>query len=358
MRLLVTIGALSAGGAERILSILSRSFADEFEEVHYVIWHNMPVFYELDSRVRLHVLDNSPDISRRYRDILPFRRLVKQLKPDIVLSFLTPYNMLACVACAGLKVKLVVAERNDPMYLKGGIIMRFARNLLYRRADGLLAQTEYSKSCYSGTLNRICTVIPNPVIMNPEHVGSALDTDKKNKIVSVGRLDPQKDQATLITAFSLFLKKHPDWTLEIYGEGPLRQELESQVRRLSLEGKVLLPGTSSHVWDCIRSARIFVLSSIAEGMSNALIEAMCLGLPVISTNVAGSGDLIKNGNSGFIVGSGDYEAIAGRMALLADNQQLAYNMGEQASAIYEKLNLDIISQRWSQYLYNLMADDM
>lgn len=357
MRLLVSIGSLGPGGAERVLSILSKSFADEFEEIHYVIWHNMPVFYELDPRVRLHVLDNSPDISRRYCDILPFRRLVKQLKPDIVLSFLTPYNMLACVACIGLKVKLVVAERNDPMYLKGGNIMRFARDLLYRRADGLLAQTEYSKSCYSGRLNRICTIIPNPVIMSPEYVGSALDTDKKNKIVSVGRLDPQKDQATLITAFSLFLKKHPDWTLEIYGEGPLRQELESQVRRLSLEGKVLLPGTSNHIWDCMKSARIFVLSSIAEGMSNALIEAMCLGLPVISTDVAGSGDLIKNGDSGFIVGRGDYEAIADKMSILADNAQLISEMGENAAAIHERLNLNTIRHLWIQYLGNLMTNN-
>ena len=353
MKLLATIGALSAGGAERVLSILSKSFADEFEEVHYVIWHNMPVFYELDPRVQLHVLDNSPDISRRYRDIFPFRRLVKQIKPDIVLSFLTPYNMLTCVACIGLKVKLVVAERNDPMYLKGGNIMRFARNLLYRRADGLLAQTKYSKSCYSGRLNRICTIIPNPVIMNSEYVGRALDSDKKNKIVSVGRLDPQKDQATLITAFSLFLKKHPDWTLEIYGEGPLRQELEAQVHKLSLEGKVLLPGTSYHIWDCMKSARIFVLSSITEGMSNALIEAMCLGLPVISTDVAGSGDLIKSGDNGFIVRIGDYEAIADKMSILANNAQLISDMGEQASTIHERLNINIISQQWVQYLCGL-----
>ena len=352
MKLLATIGALGAGGAERVLSILSKSFADEFEEVHYVIWHNIPVFYELDPRVRLHVLDDSPDISRRYRDILPFRRLIKQLKPDIVLSFLTPYNMLACISCIGVKVKLVVAERNDPMYLKGGRLMRFARDLLYRRADGLLAQTEYSKSCYSGRLNRICTIIPNPVIMNPEYVGSALDAGKENKIVSVGRLDPQKDQATLITAFSLFLKTHPDWTLEIYGEGPLRQDLESQVRRLSLEGKVLLPGTSNHIWDCMISARIFVLSSMAEGMSNALIEAMCLGVPVISTNVAGSGDLIKDGDNGYIVDIGDYEAIADKMSILADNTRLASDIGRQACTIYEKLNINIISRQWIQYLHS------
>ena len=356
MKLLATIGTLSAGGAERVLSILSKSFADEFEEVHYVIWHNMPVFYELDPRVHLHILDKSPNISRRYRDILPFRKLVKQLRPDIVLSFLTPYNMLACIACIGVKVKLIVAERNDPMYLKGGKLMRCARDFLYMRADRLLAQTEYSKSCYSGRLNRICTIIPNPVIMNPKYVSSALDAGKENKIISVGRLDPQKDQATLITAFSLFLNKHPDWTLEIYGEGPLRQDLESQVLRLSLEGKVLLPGTSNHIWDCIKSARIFVLSSIAEGMSNALIEAMCLGLPVISTNVAGSGDLIKDGGNGFIVGIGDYEAMAIKMSLLADNPQLASNMGELASTIYEKLNMNIISQRWIQYLHSLTVN--
>lgn len=350
MKLLATIGTLSAGGAERVLSILSKSFADEFEEVHYVIWHNMPVFYELDPRVHLHILDKSPNISRRYRDILPFRKLVKQLKPDIVLSFLTPYNMLACIACIGVKVKLIVAERNDPMYLKGGKLMRCARNFLYRRADGLLAQTEYSKSCYRGRLNKICTVIPNPVIIEPEYVGAAVNTSKENKIVSVGRLDPQKDHATLITAFSLFLKKHPDWTLEIYGEGPLRQDLESQVHRLSLKGKVLLPSTSNHIWDCIRSARIFVLSSIAEGMSNALIEAMCLGLPVISTNVAGSGDLINNGDNGYIVDIGDYETIAEKMSILADNTRLASDIGKQASATYEKLNINIISRRWIQYL--------
>lgn len=350
MKLLVTIGSLSAGGAERVLSILSKSFADAFDEVHYVIWHNIPIFYNLDYRVQVHVLDNSPDISRRYCDILSFRRLVKQIRPDIVLSFLTPYNMLVCLACIGLKVKLVVAERNDPNYLKGGKFMKGVRNILYRRADGLLVQTEYSKSCYTGRLNRICTIIPNPVIMKLEHVGAALNTSKENKIVSIGRLDLQKDQATLITAFSLFLEKHHDWTLEIYGEGPLRQALEAQIGRLSLDGKVLLLGTNNQIWNRMKTARFFVLSSIAEGMSNALIEAMCLGLPVISTDVAGAGDLIKDGDNGYIVKVGDYESIAIKMAVLADNIPLQFDIGRNASQTYKRLNLDIIGEQWVQYL--------
>lgn len=355
MKLLVTIGSLSAGGAERVLSILSKSFADAFDEVHYVIWHNIPIFYKLDYRVQVHVLDDSPDISRRYCDIISFRRLVKRIRPDIVLSFLTPYNMLVCVACIGLKVKLVVAERNDPNYLKGGKFMKWVRNILYRRADGLLAQTEYSKSCYTGRLNRICTIIPNPVIMKLEHVGAALNTGKENKIVSIGRLDLQKDQATLIAAFSLFLKKHPGWTLEIYGEGPLRQELESQVRRLSIEGKVLLPGTSNHIRDCMKSAQFFVLSSIAEGMSNALIEAMCLGLPVISTKVAGADDLIEDGINGYIVGVKDISSMAEKMSTLADDPVLQYDLGAKASMLYEKLNVDIIGQHWTKYLFSIIS---
>lgn len=353
MKLLVSIGSLGPGGAERVLSILSKTFADAFQDVEYVIWHNLPIFYEIDKRVKIHVLSKSQSISERYAEIPTFRRHITQYKPDIILSFLTPYNMLACLACTGLHVKLVVAERNDPNYLKGGFLMKFIRNLLYNRANLLLMQTTYGKSCYPKHLQNKSKVIPNPIIMPCEYVGSALYSVKDNRVVSVGRLDAQKDQKTLIDAFAIFSKSHPDWVLEIYGDGPLRSTLEAHIQSLNLTRKVFLPGTSNQLWEKIKGARIFVLSSIAEGMSNALIEAMCLGLPVISTKVAGSADIIDDKSNGYIVNVGDSIEIAQKLMMLSEDKVLQKQMGEHATQLYDKLKIERICQHWITALKNI-----
>lgn len=354
-RLLVTMATLGAGGAERVLSVLSKAFADSFEDVYYVLWEGGKVFYQLDSRIRIVSLPELSGRSGRIHQMMTFRKYVNTTKPDIILSFLTPYNMLVLLSTIGLKQSIVVAERTDPRrLLSGGRIMLRIRDVLYRRAKGILTQTEYAKSCYKGSLRLKTSVIYNPIIMEKSYVGRGLRTGKKQLFIAAGRLESVKDHSMMIRAFYQFQSNHPDYKLYIYGEGPLKERLQQEVEKLNLQNNVILAGNSRHVWDEMISAECFLLSSKYEGMSNAMIEAMCLGLPVISTKVAGATDLIENGMNGFLVEVGDSKGMCDKMNQLVSNKELTKKMGQAAVDIYEYLQEDKISDQWINYLKKIM----
>lgn len=350
-KLLVSMATLGAGGAERVLSILSKTLADDFEEVYYVLWDGGEVFYEIDDRIKIVKLPELSGKSGRKHQIWTFRHYVKKLKPDLVLSFLTPYNMLVLLATMGLKQKVVVAERTDPKrLLSGGRLMLKVRDWLYGYAKGILTQTEYAKSCYSGRLNSKTSVIYNPVTMSEDYVGAALRCKKEKVMVTAGRLEQVKDHQMMIEAFSLFHQTHPDYRLVIYGDGPLREQLQEQIGSYNLDDFVELPGNSNLLWDKMKVAEGFLLSSQYEGMSNAMIEAMCLGLPVISTKVAGATDLINDSKNGYLVEVGDAQAMSSKMSLLVDNEDIREQMGKEATAIFNRLKEDIICNAWVDYL--------
>jgi len=355
-KLIVSIATLGSGGAERVLSILSNSLADIFDEVQYVMWDGGEVFYEIDKRVRIVSLPELSGRKGRTKQIIEFRRLVKKEKPNLILSFLTPYNMLVLLSTIGIKQKVVVAERTDPKrLLAGGKPMLMLRDYLYRRACGILTQTEYAKSCYGGVLASKTKVIYNPVMMTEEQVGAAVRVQKDKTFVSVGRLEPIKDQLTMIDAFGLFHEKYPDYKLAIYGEGPMRDEIHAKIQSLGLQNCVYLPGRCNLVWEKMVSADCFLLSSKTEGMSNAMIEAMCLGLPVISTKVAGATDFIKTGENGYLVDVGDYKTMSDHMCEIADNPELQKELGNSAKKAYDILRADVICKQWVDYLIQMAS---
>lgn len=350
-KLVVSIATLGAGGAERVLSVLSPHLADNFDMVLFVLWEGGEPFYPIDKRVDIISL---PEISKkqgRNHQITTFRKVIRRERPDLVLSFLTPYNMLVLLSTIGLKQKVVVAERTDPKrLLAGGKIGLRLRDWLYRRADGILTQTDYAKSCYDEKFAGKTKVIYNPVTMSTEQVGMALRTPKEHVFVTAGRLEPVKDQTTMIEAFATFQQSHPDYRLVIYGEGPLRESLQMLIEEKRLQNNVTLAGRTNDLWNKIASAEAFLLTSEYEGMSNALIEAMCLGLPVISTKVAGATDLVKDGENGFLIEVHDRDSLAERMNFLADDAELRERMGNKASDVYNLVRQDKINKKWVEYL--------
>lgn len=349
--LLVSCATLGSGGAERVLSILSTPLADNFDSVQYVLWEGGETFYPIDARVKIISLPNISGKKGRYLQMPTFRGIIKRERPDLVLSFLTPYNMLVLLSTMGLRQKIIVAERTDPKrLLAGGRLGLWLRDCLYHHASGILTQTKYAKSCYDEKFCGKTKVIFNPLTMNEEQIGSALKAEKEKVFVTAGRLEAVKDQTMMIEAFASFHRNHPDYRLAIHGEGPLHEALQKKIAALGLQEAVVLAGRTNDLWNKISCAEAFLLTSEYEGMSNALIEAMCLGLPAISTKVAGATDLIKDGENGFLIEVKDNEALADRMARLADDDELRKRMGRKASAVYELVRQDKICQQWIDYL--------
>lgn len=164
---------------------------------------------------------------------------------------------------------------------------------------------------------------------------------------------PQKNQKMMIAAFAEVVKKHPDYQLVIYGEGPSREELEKHVRELGVEEHVLLPGNVTDIHDRIKDAEMFVLSSDYEGMPNALIEAMCLGLPSVSTKVSGATDLIKDHENGILTDLNDQKQLENAMLELIENKELSERLAINAAKLNQELEVSKIMQQWTDFIKEL-----
>lgn len=348
-KIILSFATLAQGGAARVCASLSYPLCDTYDEVILVTWADRPQFYEYDYRAKWLCVEKEVgknDIKR----MLWFRKLVKKEKPDLILSFLEPFNLRVLTCTMGLGVKTIVAERNDPRSVNKYRLLSCLEKLVYRRAHGILVQTPTIQNFFDGKLKERTHVIYNPVNIPTSMVGAALKTPKQKRIVSVARLMPQKNHDILIKAFAEFQKEHPDYTLTIYGEGPLMENLKSLADSLGVGDKVFLPGPSKTVHQDILDAEMMCLVSTREGMSNAMIEAMCLGLPCICTRVSGAVDLITDGENGVLVDIGDVNGLVEKMNELADNESLSQKMGNKASELYQVLNKEKINQEWISYL--------
>lgn len=282
--------------------------------------------------------------------MLWLRQYVKKNKPNLILSFLAQFNMLTLTSLLFHNVKIVVAERIDPSRFKKGKILRFVRDMLYFKATGILTQTQSGKNYFNSILRKKTSVIYNPILLEDEKVGAwNIDNTEKN-IISAARLVGQKNQKMLIEAFSKLYETHPEYKLIIFGEGDERKNLENMIKTKGLEGSVLLPGSSRQLWDEMLKSRLFVLSSNYEGMSNSLIEAMCLGLPCISTKVSGSVDLIKHGINGLLTNVNDTQELYDTMVQLIEDDKKSVFVSRNSSELFKQLNVNVISKQWIDYL--------
>lgn len=349
-KIILSCATLGNGGAERVLSTLSAPLADEFDAVTIITWIDVPIFYEIDKRVRLVCIEKEIDSKNDLKKMQWFRSFIKKENPDILLSFLEPYNIRVLISTMGLGVNTFVAERNDPHGVNKYWIIDQFEKLIYRLANKILVQTETIKKFFDGALAERISVIYNPVNLQEDVVGKALKVEKKKRIVSIARLMPQKNHNILIRAFAIFSKNHPDYTLTIYGNGPQRDELLQLADSLGISDKVSLPGASKTIHEDILDADMMCLVSSREGMSNAMIEAMCLGLPCICTKVSGAIDLIKDGENGFLVDIGDVDGLVEKMCFVVDNSHKAKEISENATQLYQVLNKDKICQEWIDIL--------
>lgn len=334
--------SLEQGGAERVISLLSGALAEQGKSIEIVMYFNREIYFQIDSRVKITSVERESKSTNIVRNIFWLRSYFRA-HACLICSFLSSFNMLALMASRGLGIPVIVSERTDPM--QKNCVYRLARDFLYRFADAIVVQTQKSCKYFSSRNIEPCILIWNP--LSPEiKVGSALYTIKEQIVVSVGRLDPLKNQEVLIRAFKKVSHSFPGYKLVIYGEGFLRKHLERVRDELGLHEKVMLLGERHNVFDLISSAQLFVLSSDFEGMPNALLEAMCIGLPVVSTKVSGAVEMIEDGENGLLVNVGDWEGLAYAMEKLLGDEQLRRTLAKRATGLAEKLKVSLIVAEW------------
>ena len=341
---------LGQGGAERVISIITKELAEnENFKLDIVLWYSGEVFYKIDPRVRILFVPEEAKSTSTMKKIFWLRNYMKN-ETDAMVSFLAPINMIAIVSRFFTGCKLIVADRNDPSKVPVNRYIRKARDILYTFADGIVLQTKKNQAYFSKRIQKKSTVIYNPVNMGG-YAGIALDTKKELRIVSVGRLTPQKNQKMLIKAFSNVLKKYPEYRLEIYGEEySYKKELEELIDTLGVRKNVFMPGSVTDLYERIKNAKLFVLSSNYEGMPNALIEAMCMGLPVVSTKVSGATDLIEHGKNGFLIDIDDQQAMENTIYQLLQDQELLIKVAENAVELNQQLEVSRIIAQWKSFI--------
>lgn len=352
-RIVIFVGTLAQGGAERVISILSRYIYEAGYKIEILLYHDEEIFYEIPLQIKVISVKRESETKNVLKNVFWIRRYFED-NSDIIISFLAPFNIIALISHMGLKSTIVVADRNDPRFVPSNRVVRLLRDALYRFADGVVLQTSQNQAYFSRQIQKKSTVIFNPVDLG-EKACLALRKSKQKKIVTVGRLMPQKNQKMLLDAFAEVSKDYPEHKLWIYGEGPERDNLRKYADKLGIGAKVQLPGSVKDVFDLISDAELFVLCSNFEGMPNALIEAMCVGLPCITTRVSGVEDLVINGKNGEIINVGDVVALIEKMRMLLEDEKKRTRYARNAIKLNRRLAADRIMNKWMGYI-NLHID--
>ncbi len=351
-RIVIFIGALESGGAERVVSTLSGELAERGYSVEVLTYYDRKRFYPLNDKVKYTAVERETGTTSPMKNLFFIRKYFKK-NADCILSFLAPFNMLAVASLMFCRLPLIVCDRNDPRKVPSNELLRKVRNFLYRFATGVVLQTSNNKAYFSKKVQKRSTVIFNTVMVG-DMAGAALKAEKSPRIVSVGRLMAQKNQLMMLSAFAKIHADFPEYTLTVYGEGPMREQLEAKIAELGIADCVNLPGAQSNVYEYYADAELFVLSSDYEGMPNALAEAMCVGLPAVSTAVSGTEDLIRDGESGVVCPVGDEAAFEAAMRKMLSDDGLRKACAAEAVKVNDLLEREKIIGQWVGFIEKTM----
>jgi glycosyltransferase involved in cell wall biosynthesis len=350
------VSSLSAGGAERVMSLLANEWAARGHEVTVVtLAPAASDVYPLDRRVDRVALDvelesRSPTqaLVHNVRKIRALKRAMVSIAPDVVISFVDRLNVLTLLASAGLRVPVIVSERTHPAIWKVGRVWSLLRRLVYRFADALVIQSEAMRIWAAAFVPpRRTHVIPNPVGDQFSNVGQGAPTARRPIVLGVGRLSPEKGFDLLIRAFRLVAERHPEWSLVIVGQGPKEVELRDLAAQVLSPHAVFFPGAVKDPARYYRVAGLFVLPSRFEGFPNALLEAMACGCAVVATNSpGGTSEIVRHGFDGVLIPPGDVEALAGEMDRLMTDADERSRLGARAAEVSSRFGVDRIAALW------------
>ena len=356
-RVVFVISTLASGGSERVMSELVNYAAGRGIEVYLILLSHDIREYEVDSRI--HIIPLCDEIKKHGKVAAPWKRFsllrkeFKNLNPDVVMSFLHDCNLYTTLAGQFLNIPVVISERNDPRRSPNSRLKRAARRTIYPLADGFIFQTEEAKSFFSGKIQEKSCVIANPIKRNLPFANRENTT---KGIYAAGRLEKQKNYPMMISAFKNVHEKHPEYKLHIFGRGQLLDVLKKLSSELSLENSIVFEGVAFDLHDRIKSGAMFVLSSDYEGMPNALMEAMAMGLPCISTDCPSGGPrrLISDGVNGLLVPVDNEVALSDAMEKIISDKEFADKLSERAKEIREDFSLENIAGKYFEYLNGLI----
>lgn len=354
---------LEQGGAERVVSNLSNQFAkDGYEVIVATEWEGENEF-KLDERVRrIHVgLSEEDEKKSPYVKVLirlfNLRKLLKQEKPDVAIGFTRKPLYRLLMAAVGIKTPVIIAVRTNPVGHYDELTDKICIPLLFPRVDGAVFQTEGQREFFPEYIQKKSTIILNPI--SDKYLNAEPVAEKEKAIVHSGRLVDFKNQPMLIRAFLKVHEKHPEYSLLIYGPDSFdgtKEILESIIKENDAQEYVRLMGGSDELEKLLPKGEIYAFSSDWEGLPNALLEAMCLKMPIVATDCpcGGPRTVMTDGVDGILVPINDPDAYADALCRLIENPELAKQMGENAGKISERINGEAIIEQWKTFILSVI----
>lgn len=358
-KVLLVYHALSSGefkyaGMEKMLVWLGNSLANIGYDVTFCTLFDHDRCKDYSSNVKSIELNIPYHKSFYKRNLATFLiaplKLHKVLKNnyDYVVNFGDTVFFLVLGLKMFFKYSLVTSERGDP-YSNANRLERARRNLI-KYSNIIVFQTPNARDYFDERVKNKSTVIPNPISL-PVLQWDQLHT--KKHIIFVGRIDFwQKRPDLLVDAFALVFQKHPDYELHICGSGKAMARLKSHISKLGLDNNIVLHGAVNNVTEHLLQSEIFVLTSDFEGIPNALLEAMALGMPVVSTDCSpgGASFLINNNINGQLVPRGNAQAIAEAICYYIEHRNEAKIHAKEARNSVMRFDPSIIVQQWANVM--------
>lgn len=341
------------GGIERVLSLLISeqiknpeleitlvSQYKTFNIPHYRFPKNLKIVYLSDTHY-----DGAPASFHRLwlqlKNLKKVKSFFKKNIFDIIVSQAFPNAFTLYLA--GIPTYKIISEE-QVYYGYYNKLIRFLRLFIYRKFRAVVVLTEKDRQDFLCHISNVKT-IPNPVVLSDRYHALL----QNRKIISVGRLEYQKGYDTLISVFAGVHKKFPDWILEVYGEGTLKENLQNKINESGLKEVFILKGTTDKVYEKMREAAFFVLSSRFEGFGMVLVEAMSQGVPCVSFDCPnGPSDIITDGDDGLLVENQNEVALTESIELLITNEALRKKMGNNAYDKVAIFSIEKIIGMWEE----------
>lgn len=375
MKIVYCIPALyTPSGMERVLSLKANYFADILGYDIYIITTDggdKKPYFPLSPRIKLINLNINFDelygkslykrVGGYLKKQLVFRRKLSKtlfrLKPNITISTLRrEINFINSIKDGSVKIGEIHFSRANyrdlnqeklPVFLQrmlGRIWMKQLVSKL-KRLDAFVVLTHEDSALWPELKN--CNVIPNPLSFYPKSYSNC----SSKKVIAVGRYTYQKGFDLLLNTWVLIKRKHPDWTLTIYGEGDKIPFIE-QAAQLQISDVCFLHAAVSDIQEKYCESSIFVLSSRYEGFGMVIAEAMACGIPAVSFACpCGPKDIIRDNEDGLLVENGNIEELAEKICYLIENEKERKEMGQKARINIERYKMDVVAKEWEN-LFN------
>lgn len=349
---IVFLGFLEGyGGAEKSMIMTANGLQAQGKKVSIISFNDDNLVYEIDENIDLYFIKDikGKKIKVIYNRYIQLKKQFEKINPDIVISFWFQPAILSVILSRFFKFVTIYSERGDPGDSEYTGLLGILRNYFIKKIDGLVFQTNAALNYFPENIRKKSVVINNPVYI--KYNDYELPAKRNNIIVNIGRLHKQKNQKLLIDSFSKIATEFPDVNVHIYGEGELEEELKMYIKEIELDNRIFLMGTTDNIYEEIKDSRMFVLSSDYEGMPNALMEAMALGLPVITTDYRpySASELISNGQNGLVVELNSESLANGLKHMLSDNKK-ANKMGMKAKEICNTHSYLKTIEKWEDYI--------